>query len=119
MHLKTKGLVLREIEYKDYDKILTVLTADFGKMTMKARGVRRKSSPLKAACQLLTYSEFTLFEYRDMATINEAQPIALFSGVRTDLVLLSLGSYFAQPDPERSVRHRGVGKADGIGEGGL
>ena len=96
MHLKTKGLVLREIEYKDYDKILTVLTADFGKMTMKARGVRRKSSPLKAACQLLTYSEFTLFEYRDMATINEAQPIALFSGVRTDLELLSLGSYFAQ-----------------------
>ena len=96
MYLKTDGLVLRELEYKDHDKLLTVLTEDYGKMTMKARGVRRKASPLKAACQLLTYGEFTLFEYRDMATINEAQPTALFSKIRTDLDLLSLGSYFAQ-----------------------
>ena len=41
MYLKTQGLVLREVAYKDTDKLLTVLTRDYGKMTLKARGVRR------------------------------------------------------------------------------
>ena len=96
MYRKTQALVLRETEYSDSDKILTVLTRDNGKMTLRARGVRRKQSPLKSACQLLAYGEFTIFEYRNMATINEAEPIELFPELRGDIELLSLASYFAQ-----------------------
>lgn len=96
MYLKIQGLVLREVEYSEADKLLTVLTPDKGKMTLRARGVRRKSSPLKAACQLLAYGEFTIFDYRGKTTINEAQPIELFHELRQDIELLSLGSYFAQ-----------------------
>ena len=40
MHLTTKALVLREVNYKESDKILTVLTADEGKLTVSARGCR-------------------------------------------------------------------------------
>ena len=96
MYLKTKGLVLREVAYKESDKILTVLTENYGKMTLKARGVRKVGSPLKAACQFLACGEFTIFEYRGMSTINEAQTIELFGELRKDLELLSLGTYFAQ-----------------------
>ena len=96
MYLKTQGLVLREVAYKETDKLLTVLTRDYGKMTLKARGVRRSGSPLKASCQLLACGEFTIFEYRGMSTINEAQTVELFPELRTDLELLSLGTYFAQ-----------------------
>lgn len=96
MYLNVRGLVLRVTPYKDTDALLTVLTADQGKLTVKARGLRRKNSPLIAPCQLLAYGEFTLFEYRDMYTINEARSIELFSQLRKDLAKLSLGSYFAQ-----------------------
>ncbi len=96
MYLKTQGLVLREVAYHDADKLLTVLTRDYGKMTLKARGVRRSGSPLKAPCQLLACGEFTIFEYRGMGTINEAQTVELFPELRADLELLSLGTYFAQ-----------------------
>ena len=89
MYLKTQGLVLREVAYKDTDKLLTVLTRDYGKMTLKARGVRRSGSPLKASCQLLACGEFTIFEYRGMSTINEAQTVELFPELRTDLELQS------------------------------
>ena len=89
MYLKTQGLVLREVAYKDTDKLLTVLTRDYGKMTLKARGVRRSGSPLKASCQLLACGEFTIFEYRGMSTINEAQTVELFPELRTDLEVLS------------------------------
>lgn len=96
MHIKTQGLVLRETGYKESDKILTVLTREGGKRTVKARGCRRKNSPLAASAQLLVWSDMTLFEYRDYFTLNEADSLEQFWGVKADLVKLSLGSYFAE-----------------------
>lgn len=96
MYLTIKGLVLRVTNYNDHDAILNILTHSHGKLTVKARGLRRKNSPLTASCQLLSYSEFVLFEYKGMYTINEAHTLELFLGLRNDLQKLSLGSYFAQ-----------------------
>lgn len=96
MFLKTDGLVVRQVNYKDNDQILTVLTKEHGLMTLKARGVRSRSSRLKGACQLLAYSEFTVFENRGFHTIDEANAIQMFPEFRTDIELLSLASYFAQ-----------------------
>lgn len=96
MFLKTDGLVVRQVNYKDNDQILTVLTKEHGLMTLKARGVRSRSSRLKGACQLLAYSEFTIFENRGFHTIDEANAIQMFPELRTDIELLSLASYFAQ-----------------------
>ena len=96
MYLTTRALVLRVSDYNDRDALLTLLTPNYGKLTVKARSLRRKNSPLTAPCQLLAYGEFTLFEYRGMYTINEAAPIELFQHLRRDLTQLSLGTYFAQ-----------------------
>ena len=96
MYLKIQGLVLRRTEYNDHDVLLTILSRHHGKITAKARGLKRKNSLLTAQCQLLAYSEFTLFEYRGMFTINEAATLELFHELRRDLTRLSLGTYFAQ-----------------------
>ena len=96
MYLTLTGLVLRVTTYNDTDALLTVLSKDRGKLTVKARGLRRKTSPLIAPCQLLAYGEFTLFEYRGSYTINEANAIEIFPELRKDLPKLSLGTYFAQ-----------------------
>ena len=85
MYLTIPGLVLRVTDYNDRDSLLTLLTADYGKLTVKARGLRRKNSPLTAPCQLLALGEFTLFEYKGSYTINEAHSQALFQGLRRDL----------------------------------
>lgn len=96
MHTITRGIVLRETAYKDADKILTVLTADHGKLTVKARGCRRKGSHLAAAAQLLVWSELTLFQHRDYYTVNQAQSLEQFWQVKSDVDKLALGSYFAE-----------------------
>ncbi len=96
MYLTTRGLVLRVTDYNDRDCLLTLLTPENGKLTVKARGLRRKNSPLIAPCQLLAYGDFTLFEYRGSYTINEAASVELFQSLRRDLTKLSLGTYFAQ-----------------------
>lgn len=96
MYMTIRGIVLRVTDYNDRDALLTLLTQDRGKLTVKARGLRRKNSPLIAPCQLLAFGEFTLFEYRGQYTINEASSIELFTPLRRDLTKLSLGTYFAQ-----------------------
>ena len=96
MYLKTQALVLRVTDYSDHDALLTLLTPNYGKLTAKARGLRRKNSPLVAPCQLLALGEFTLFEYKGMYTVNEAASVELFQPLRRDLGKLSLGTYFAQ-----------------------
>ena len=96
MYLTVQGLVLRVTAYNDTDSLLTLLTKKQGKITVKARGLRRKNSPLIAPCQLLALGEFTLFEYRGMYSVNEAHTVELFQGLRKDLQKLSLATYFAQ-----------------------
>ena len=96
MYLTIQGIVLRVTDYNDRDALLTLLTRRHGKLTVKARGLRRKNSPLTAPCQLLAYGEFTLFEYRGQYTVNEAHSLELFMPLRRELTKLSLGTYFAQ-----------------------
>ena len=92
----TKALILREVRYKESDRILTVLTDTDGKRTLKARGALRKGSKMAAATQQLTFSELTLFENRGRATVNEATLLEPFEGLRADFSAFSLGCYFAE-----------------------
>ena len=92
----TKGLVLRATETKEADYILTVLTAEYGKLSVIARGARRKTSKITAASQLLAFSELVLYEQRGWLMLSEASTVALFDGVRQDVEKLSLAAYFAE-----------------------
>ena len=91
-----KGIILRESESKESDKILTVLTGEMGKITVIAKGARSRRSKISAAAQLLTYSELVLSESHGWQYLTEASTIELFDGVRGDIELLSLASYFAE-----------------------
>ena len=85
-----------ETDTRDADKILTVLTPDRGKLAVIARGARRKGSRVAAACQLLAYSEMTLYERGQWTMLDAANTIELFGGLRQDLTALSLAAYFAE-----------------------
>ena len=96
MFKTVNALVLREVRYKEADRILTLLTDTDGKITVKARGALRKSSKTAAATQQLTYSEMTLFGNLGRWTVNEATVKEGFDGLRTDIGSFALGSYFAE-----------------------
>ena len=91
-----KGIVLRSVDTKESDKILTVLTAEQGKISVVAKGARSRRSRVTAVTQLLAYSELTLSESRGWQYLSEGSPIALFDGVKSDIELLALASYFAE-----------------------
>ena len=92
----TAGLVLRETETKESDKILTVLTPELGRVSVIAKGARSRRSKYTAACQLLAYDEMTLRRKGEWYYLAEANTIELFDGVRQDIEKLALAAYFAE-----------------------
>lgn len=96
MHLTTFGLVLREVQYKESDKILTLLTQDMGKITATARGCRKKGSLISASCQQLILSQFVLYEYRGKWAVKEASMEREFKHIHEDYKRFSLACYFSQ-----------------------
>lgn len=110
MQQVTRGLVIRTVDYKDADRILTVLSEDLGKITVGARGVRRKNSRLRAAGQLFAWSQMTLYERHGRYSLNEAEVLEQFHGLSLDLDSMALASYIAEvlgteaegdrPDPQ-------------------
>ena len=96
MHITAKALVLRGVDYKESDKILTLFTQGQGKLTASARGCRRKGSAIAAGCQLLAWSEMVLYDYQGRWSVKEAAAERLFQGVRDDIARLALGCYFAE-----------------------
>ena len=95
-YIVARGIVLRETETKETDKILTVLTDKYGKIPVIARGARRKSCKYAACAQSLAYSEWTLYQKGDWYYANEGSTLELFNGLRKDLDAMALGFYFAE-----------------------
>lgn len=96
MYETMQALVLREVRYKESDRIINLLTRQHGKMSAKARGALRKGSKTAAATQQLTYSELTLFFNKGKWTVNEGTVLEPFDGLRTDITSLALGCYIAE-----------------------
>ena len=104
------ALILREVRFKESDRILTALTADSGKMTLAAHGALSRRSRIASATQQLTYSELTLFEKNGRYAVREGIVKEGFPGLRSELEHFALGCYFAeclelfsvenQPEPE-------------------
>lgn len=94
--LVVSGLVLRTTDTKESDKILTVLTAPFGRISVIAKGARSRRSKYAAACEMLVYSEMTLTRKGEWYYLNEAATIEQFVPLRAKLEDLALASYFVE-----------------------
>lgn len=95
MNITLNGIILRAVNYKESDKILTVLSDDLGKITVKAQGARRKGSKYMSISQPFCYSEMTLFEKDGRYSINEGFVREQFYGLCQDIEKMALASYFA------------------------
>lgn len=93
--LKIKGLIVRTVDIGEADRMLTVLTADYGRISIYARGVRSIKSHRLGSTQLFCFSEMSLTLRGDRYTLGEVTPIEDFYQLREDIVRLALAGYIA------------------------
>ncbi len=83
--VKVKGVILSENNMGDYDKMLTILTPNFGKISCSAKGARRPKSALLAGTQLFCFGEYLLYQGTSTYHMNSCEIIEMFYNIRTDL----------------------------------
>ena len=93
---KTPAVVLRQRRLGDTDKIVTLYTANLGKLDAVAKGVRRVRSRLAGNVEPLSHTSFLLAHGRNLDIVTQAQSIETFEPIRNDLNRLSRALYAAE-----------------------
>ena len=88
-YIKTRGVVVREVAAGDYDKILTVICDELGKISVSARGVRRSGNRHSAGTQVLSYCDWVLYKGKSTYSLNSCEILHPFYEIRKDLTLLA------------------------------
>ena len=96
MTTSARGLVIREQTIGESDRLVTLLTADYGLVRAFVRGAKQMKNRLASSTSLFAYSDFSLYKGRDAFVVDNATPIEVFFDLRLDIVRLSLAQYFAQ-----------------------
>ena len=85
MDITCDGVVIRETDYKDNDKIVTFLTAEYGKITVLAKGVKSIKSKNSSAVQLFCSSTFEMAEKNGRYTLKSANLLDSFYAVTDNI----------------------------------
>lgn len=94
--VKVSGVIIAENNMGDYDKMVTLLTPNLGKISCSARGARRSKSLLLSGTQFLCFGEYQLFKGSDTYKMNSCETIEMFYNIRTDLDKLTYASYITK-----------------------
>lgn len=96
MNLTTKGLILKEQNIGERDKLVTVLTEERGILRAFVRGAKSVKSKKQAATTKFCYARLSIYSGKDSYIIDEAEALEMFFGLRDDLEKLALGEYFLE-----------------------
>ncbi len=96
MHINVRGLVIRTVDIKETDRLITIFTEERGAITALARGARSLKSRKMAATMQFCYSNFVLYEQADKLWVKEAELIENFFDIRKTIEGLALANYIAE-----------------------
>ena len=90
--LVTTAIILSRIDYGEADRIITLLTPDFGKLTLLAKGVRRVKSKMAGGIELFSVSQISFIKGRsDMGTLVSTRLAKHYGNIVNDLDRTMLG----------------------------
>ena len=95
-YVEVMGLVVKSAPMGEYDKRVTILTRERGKIAAFARGARRPGSKLMARTNPFCFGTFKLYEGKSSYTRVDAEISNYFDSFREDLEGAMYGMYFLE-----------------------
>lgn len=96
MKFRTEGLIIKEQNIGEQDKLVFALTKSNGVIKAFVRGAKNIKNQKCASTSLLSYSRLTIYKGRDSYIIGDAQTIRIFSKLRSDVKKMCLAQYFCE-----------------------
>ena len=96
MKFRTDGLIIREQNIGENDRLVWVLTRSNGVVKAFARGAKKLTNAKCSATSLLAYSRLTIYKSRESYIIGDAQTLRIFSKLRHDVRKMCLVQYFCE-----------------------
>lgn len=96
MQTEVRGLVIRTVDIKETDRLITIFTEEMGVVSAMARGARSLKSRKMSSTMQFCYSSFVLYTQGDKYWIKEASLIESFFDIRKTIEGLSLANYIAE-----------------------
>lgn len=96
MRTNTDGLILKEQNIGEKDKLVTVLTRHNGLVRAFVRGAKSVNNRKNSSTGMFCFSKLCLYKTKESYIIDEAEPIELFFELRSDLEKLALAQYFSE-----------------------
>ena len=93
---RCEGLTLRKASIGEADLVITVFTAERGKVRAVGKGARRSSSKLVGHLEPLTLSRMSMAHGRELDIVSQAEVVDGFSPVKADLPTMTRGLYLAE-----------------------
>lgn len=91
-----KGLVLRTVDIKESDRLVTLYTEEMGIVSAMATGARSYKSRKMSGTLQFCYSDFILYGKGDKLYIREASLIESFFEIRDSIEGLALAGYVTE-----------------------
>ena len=105
--MTTQGIVLRHADYREHDRMLTLLTPAHGRIDALCRGCKRPQSPLLSASEWFALGEYVLYTGKGRMTVTSCSLTEGFYPLRTHYECLQYATYLlsvaeaaAQPGEE-------------------
>ncbi len=93
---KTQGIIIKNINSGETDRLLTVYTKDFGKLLLKAKAIRKKQAKLKGHLELFSYVHLMAIPTKSWPLITGAELIRGFLFLHRSLPALAASYYLAE-----------------------
>lgn len=87
MNYRSRSIILKTIDYRDADKLVTLFSEKQGKIRAVARGVKKPSSSLRVCLQPFCQSQLYLSGGRELENITQGKLIDFYPAIREDIDL--------------------------------
>jgi len=86
MLYKTEGIVLKSTEFEEADKIVTIYTKNYGKISAIAKGVRKTKSKFGSSLEILTHSIFLIYKGRNIDIVSQTEILESFFSTSKEVI---------------------------------
>ena len=96
MKFRTEGLIIKEQNIGEQDKLIHALTKSHGVVKAFVRGAKSLKTGKGAATSLLSYAMLTFHTGRESYSVSDARSLHIFSKLRQDVAKMCLAQYFCE-----------------------